>query len=59
MRCINCGEPIENIDDRVGVIHKNNLYACYGKNENGKVIRLETVAEESSDLSDELVESDI
>lgn len=44
--CINCGEEIHNPDDRVGVIHKDNLYACYGKNENGKLVRLETVAEE-------------
>lgn len=46
-RCVNCGEDVENTDDRVGLIHLTGKYACYGPNANGKIVRLETVAEVS------------
>jgi hypothetical protein len=28
---VNCGEDVENTDDRIGVIHENGKYACWPK----------------------------
>lgn len=44
-RCNNCGEDKHIPDWRTGLIHKNGKYACHGKNKDGKIIRLETIAE--------------
>lgn len=44
--CRECGDAIHEPDPLTGVIHKkNNLYACWRKNEvTGKIERLSTVA---------------
>lgn len=43
--CVNCLEEIHTPDDRTGTIHKHGKYACFTYTDQGKPIRLSTVAE--------------
>lgn len=43
--CSNCKEAVHTPDDRTGLIHRDNRYACWLKIDDKKEIRLDTVAE--------------
>ncbi len=43
--CVNCLEEVHTPDDRTGLIHKHGKYACFTYNDQGKAVRLSTVAQ--------------